>query len=95
MRHTIHLRAHHAHAVLPRIALAFSRRRLRIEALHYAHPDETAPAAVRIDLDCEPPVAAELTAQLRRIVEVSEARCEVVVEAVAVAGAAAPPQVAA
>ena len=89
MRHTIHLRAHHAHAVLPRIALAFSRRRLRIAALHYVHPEDTAPAAVRIELDCEPPMAAELTAQLRRIVEVSEARCE------AVAGAAAPPQVAA
>ncbi len=76
MHHTIHLRAHHAHAVLPRIALAFSRRRLRILALHYFHLDEAATAEVQIDLDCERPMAMELTAQLRRIVEVSEVWCE-------------------
>ena len=78
MHHTIHLRAHHAHAVLPRITLAFSRRRLRIQALHYFHLDEAGDAEVQVDLECEPPMATELTAQLRRIVEVSDAWCEAV-----------------
>ena len=87
MHHTIHLRAHHAHAVLPRIALTFSRRRLRIRTLRYLPLEEDAAAEVRIDVDCEPPMAAELTAQLRRIVEVSEAWCE----SVAAGGTGAPP----
>ena len=76
MHHTFHARAHHAQAVLPRILLAVSRRRLRIQALQYFHLDESSDAEIQIDLDCEPRAAAELTAQLRRIVEVREVWCE-------------------
>jgi acetolactate synthase small subunit len=76
--HTIHARSHHAHTVLPRILLTFSRRRLRIQALHYFHLDATADSEIQIDLECEPRMAAELTAQLRRIVEVKEVWSEVV-----------------
>ena len=78
MHHTIHARAHHAHAVLPRILLAFSRRRLRVQALHYFHLDEAADTEIQVDLECEPGMATELTAQLRRIVEVRDAWSEAV-----------------
>ena len=79
MHHTFHARAHHAHAVLPRILLVFSRRRLRIEALQYFHLDAGADAEIQVDLECEPSMAAEVTAQLRRIVEVEDVWCEAVV----------------
>jgi len=76
MHHTIHARGHHAHGVLPRVLLAFSRRRLRIQALHYFHLDEAADTEVQIDLDCDASTADEVTAQLRRIVELDEVWCE-------------------
>ena len=78
MHHTIHLRAHRAHAVLPRIALAFSRRRLHVQALHYFDLDEAADAEIQVDLECDARMAEELTAQLRRIVEVRACWCEAI-----------------
>ena len=76
--HTIHARAHHAHAVLPRILLTFSRRRLRILALHYFHLDEDAETEIQIDLECEAAMAGELAAQLRRVIEVTDVWYEAV-----------------
>ena len=56
------------HAALQRVLLVFSRRRLRIEALHYAlSPDA---AELHVDARCPAPEAGAVSAQLRRIVEV-------------------------
>jgi len=68
--YTIHLRTGNQHAVLQRILMAFSRRRLRIQALQFFDVDERRPAELQVDLDCRPDHARDLLAQLRAIVEV-------------------------
>jgi acetolactate synthase small subunit len=74
--HTIHLRAFNAHAVLPRILLVFSRRRLRIEALQFFDVFGDKPAEVQIDFDGDEATAADAVKQLRNIVEVQNVRAE-------------------
>jgi len=76
--HTIHLRAFNAHAVLPRILLVFSRRRLRIEALQFFDVFGDKPAEVQIDFDCDDAASADTVKQLRSIVEVQNVRAETV-----------------
>jgi acetolactate synthase small subunit len=67
---TIHVRAHNHHAVLQRILLAFSRRRLRIQALQFFDLEAGQPAQMQIDLDCDPRHARDVVAQLGAVVEV-------------------------
>ena len=69
--HTFHIQMHNEPSVLPRVLLAFSRRRLRITAMQLVdlHPGKA--ADVQIDLDCNPHQANDLTLQLRSIVEVT------------------------
>ncbi len=74
--HTIHLRAFNAPAVLPRILLVFSRRRLRIEALQFYDVFGDKPAEVQIDFNCDAATAADAVKQLRNIVEVQNVRSE-------------------
>jgi acetolactate synthase small subunit len=68
--HTFYIQMHNEPSVLPRVLLAFSRRRLRITAMQLVdlHPGKA--ADVQIDLDCEAEQAHDLTLQLRSIVEV-------------------------
>ena len=66
--HTIHARASYAPAVLPRILLAFSRRRQRIQALQYFDLAGEREAEIQIDLDCEPAMARELARMLERMI---------------------------
>ncbi|MCB1738863.1 MAG: hypothetical protein KDK91_00715 [Gammaproteobacteria bacterium] len=73
---TIHIRASNEHAVLSRILLVFSRRRLRLKALQMFDLDLARPAEIQVDLDCEPDTARDVLGQLRRIVEVMEVRAE-------------------
>ena len=79
--HTFHLRLENAHAVLPRILLAFSRRRLRIAAVHFFDLDDARPAELQIDLECAERAADEVERQLRRVVEVATVRVERLPEA--------------
>ena len=74
--HTIHLRAFNAPAVLPRILLVFSRRRLRIEALQFFDVFGDEPAEAQIDFDSDAATAADAVKQLRNIVEVQDVRIE-------------------
>lgn len=67
---TIHVHAHNDHAVLQRILMAFSRRRLRIQALQFFDVEQGKPAQMQIDLDCHPHHARDVVAQLGAIVEV-------------------------
>ena len=69
--HTIHIHMHNEPSVLPRVLLAFSRRRLRIKAMQLVDLHAGKAAEVQIDLDCETEHARDLTAQLRSIVEVT------------------------
>ncbi len=71
--YTIHVRARNDHSVLQRILLAFSRRRLRIQALQFFDVDPRRPAEMQVDLDCRPDHARALLAQLQGIVEVHHA----------------------
>lgn len=75
---TLHLHAHNEHAVLQRVLLAFSRRRLRIDALQMfdLHPDR--PAEIQIDLRCDEATRADLHKQLARVVEVEQIWSEAV-----------------
>jgi len=68
---TIHVNAHNDHAVLQRILLAFSRRRLRIRALQFFDLDPARPAEMQFELRCLPEQASELVAQLRAVIEVT------------------------
>ncbi len=68
--HKIHATASYAPAVLPRILLAFSRRRQRIQALQYVDLGDEHEAEIQIDVDCEPAMARELVRMLERIVEI-------------------------
>ena len=69
--HTIHIDMHNEPSVLPRVLLAFSRRRLRIKAMQLVDLQADKAAEVQIELDCEAEHARDLTAQLRAIVEVT------------------------
>jgi acetolactate synthase small subunit len=69
---TIHVNTFNDHAVLQRILLAFSRRRLRIRALHFFDLDAERPADMQIELDCRAEQARDLLAQIRAIVEVTQ-----------------------
>ncbi|MDX1512795.1 MAG: ACT domain-containing protein [Gammaproteobacteria bacterium] len=80
--HTLHLRAFNAHAVLPRILLAFSRRRLRIQALQFYDVFGDAPAELQIDVEADPATVAVLARQLSRVVEVESVRAEAVEDGV-------------
>jgi len=73
---TIHVNAHNDHAALQRILMAFSRRRLRIRALHFFDLDESRPADMQIELDCRAEQTRDLLAQLRAVVEVTQAWAE-------------------
>ena len=85
---TIHVHAHNDHAVLQRILLTFSRRRLRIRALHFFDLDERRPADMQVELDCSEEHARDVLAQLRAIVEVTQ----VWADEAPLAEAAAPPE---
>jgi acetolactate synthase small subunit len=67
---TIHVLAHNHHAVLQRILMAFSRRRLRIQALQFFDLEQGKPAQMQFDLDCQPHHARDVVAQIGAIVEV-------------------------
>jgi acetolactate synthase small subunit len=67
---TLYLNAHNDHAVLQRILLVFSRRRLRLRALQFFDLDPARPADMQFELPCTPEQARELVAQLSNIVEV-------------------------
>lgn len=84
---TIHVSAHNDHAVLQRILMAFSRRRLRIRALHLCDRDASRPAEIQIELHCRAEQTRELLAQLRAVVEVTGVWAE---EAPAAPNAPAP-----
>ncbi|MFT5176723.1 MAG: acetolactate synthase small subunit [Gammaproteobacteria bacterium] len=83
--YTIHIHAHNEPAVLPRVLLTFSRRRLRIEAMQFFDLQVNKPAELQIDLDCSPEHARDVLAQLRAIVEVTQVWAEPVLESNAVA----------
>ncbi len=70
--YTFILHAQAAHPVLPRLALLFSRRRLRVRHLEMAESGEPGMNRYRVTLDCDPAMAERLDKQFRRIVEVSE-----------------------
>lgn len=82
---TIHVRAHNHHAVLQRILMAFSRRRLRIQALQFFDLDPGKPAHMQFDLDCNAQHARDVMAQLGAIVEVVQVWQEQLPAAVPVA----------
>ena len=69
---TFHVRTQNEPAVLPRILLTFSRRRLRIDALQFFDLQADKPAELQIDLDCRAEQARDVLAQLRAIVEVTQ-----------------------
>lgn len=70
--YTISLHALDSQTVLPRLALLFSRRRLKIDRLEMT--DSWNPGVVRfnITLRCRAEMADNLLKQLRRIVEITE-----------------------
>ena len=70
--YTIHVHAHNEHAVLPRILLAFSRRRLRIQAMQLYDLEPGRPADIQFDLDLSEAEARDLLAQIRAVVEVQQ-----------------------
>ena len=74
--YTIHVHAHNEHAVLQRILLAFSRRRLRIQAMQFFDTRPSHPADIQIDLECATHHARDVIAQLRAIVEVQQVWAE-------------------
>ena len=70
--YTIYLHAHNEHGVLPRILLAFSRRRIKVLALQFFDLEARRPADMQFEVDCEKPQLDSLLAQLKAIVEVSQ-----------------------
>ena len=72
--HTIHLSMRSANALLPRVLLAFSRRRHRIRHLTYVDCEDESLVRLRVELCCSRQQADEVACQLLRIVEVVEAR---------------------
>ena len=73
---TIHVHAHNDHAVLQRILLAFSRRRLQLRALQFFDVCEGKPADIQFDLDCRAEQVRDVMAQVSAIVEVTQVWCE-------------------
>lgn len=72
MKHTytISLHALNGFTVLPRLALVFSRRRLKIERLEMVDSDNRGVAHFNIVLKCDGSMAEKLIKQIQRIVEV-------------------------
>ena len=66
---TFHIHTCNEPAVLPRILLIFSRRRLRLEAMQFFDLQAGKPAELQIDLHCEAKQANDVFAQLNAIVE--------------------------
>jgi acetolactate synthase regulatory subunit len=90
----VQLRLHNQPGVLPRILLAFSRRRLRVRALHFLDVDAGDRAELQIDFEATPDRAEEVAAVIRRVIEVSHLWLEIG-EATAPARSPTPEQVAA
>lgn len=76
--HRIQLRVFNAHALLPRVLLVFSRRRIRIKALHFHDVLGDRPAEMQVDVDCGTVIADQLVKQLNKIVEVQSAASKAV-----------------
>ncbi|MCB1741108.1 MAG: hypothetical protein KDK91_12110 [Gammaproteobacteria bacterium] len=74
--HTLHVLAHNQAGTLPRILLAFARRRLCVQALHFYDLDPARPAELQIDLDCPTEVAQALTRELRSLENVCQVHVE-------------------
>lgn len=75
---TLSLRLQNEPSVLSRIALVFSRRRLRIQAMQFLDlQQDSSLAELQVDLTCEPFMARLLSDQLERIVEVSSVSSEI------------------
>lgn len=74
--YTIHIHTCNEPAVLPRVLLTFSRRRLRIEAMQFFDLHAGKPAEMQIDLHCDPEHVRDVLAQLRAIVEVTQVWAE-------------------
>ncbi len=68
---TIRVDMHNDHAALQRILLTFSRRRLRIQGMHFYDLATGRPAELQLAIACSPERVAELVTALRAIVEVS------------------------
>lgn len=71
--YTLSLSTQHGFAVLPRIALHFSRRRLHIERLAMDSTDEL--AEFTIVFACDRASVDKLIGQLRRVVELRTIEC--------------------
>ena len=78
--YTIRVHMHNEPAVLPRVLLTFSRRRLRIEGMQFFDVHASKPAEMQIDLDCAPEHVRDVLAQLRAIVEVTQVWAEPALE---------------
>ncbi|HEY5701089.1 MAG TPA: ACT domain-containing protein [Gammaproteobacteria bacterium] len=74
--HTLHIRCFNGHGVLPRVLLAFSRRRIRIQALQFFDVFENGQAELQIDIDIDAKTVADLVRQLDRVVEVQSVKAE-------------------
>jgi acetolactate synthase small subunit len=74
--YTIHIRARNEHAVLQRMLLVFSRRRLRIRALQFFDVDDSRAAEMQVDLACRPDHVRDVVAGLRAVVEVRQVWAE-------------------
>ena len=61
-----------SYSVLPRIALYFSRRRLRIDRLEMHADEDDRAMRFRIELRCDGATIERLVKQLRRIVELED-----------------------
>lgn len=83
--YTMHIHAHNEPALLPRVLLTFSRRRLRIEAMQFFDLHAAKPAEIQIDLECDPEHARAVLAQLRAIVEVTQVWAEPALDSCALA----------
>jgi len=70
--YTIYVHAHNEYGVLPRILLAFSKRRITVQALQFFDLEPQHPADMQFDVDCEHDQISALVAQIKRIVEVSQ-----------------------
>ena len=72
LHYTIYGHAHNEIGVLPRILLAFSRRRIKVQVLQFFDLEARGPADMQFEVDCEQLQIDALIAQLKRIVEVSQ-----------------------
>lgn len=70
------IRCLHAPTVLPRVALLFSKRRVKIERLEMYAQDNATQATFDLDAQCDAATAEKVAQQLRRIVEVSEVQID-------------------